>query len=81
MSDEPENLILVFLRRIDAKVDALAEEMRGVKHRLTTLGIAVANLAATEASHYASLASRLDRAEARLDRIERRLDLVELPAA
>jgi len=81
VSDQPENLILVFLRRIDAKVDALADEMREVKHRLTRLEIAVANLAATEANHYASLASRLDRCELRLDRIERRLDLVDMATA
>jgi uncharacterized coiled-coil protein SlyX len=76
MSDQPESIFLAFLRRIDAKLDGLVDELREVKHRLTTLEITFANQAATEASHYASLALRLDRTEMRLDRIERRLDLV-----
>jgi outer membrane murein-binding lipoprotein Lpp len=80
MPDDPENLVLVFLRRIDAKVDRLGEDVQDLKHRMTTLEQQVGALAATEASHYAGLASRLDRVEARLDRIERRLDLVDAPA-
>jgi hypothetical protein len=40
------------------------------------LEIAVANLAATEASHYANLALRAGRVDDRLLRIERRLDVV-----
>jgi hypothetical protein len=79
MSDEPENLTLVFLRRLDAKMDRVLEDMGDVKHRLTTLEIQVGQLASTEASHYAGTAMRLDRVEQRLDRIERRLDLVETP--
>lgn len=79
MPDDPENLVLVYLRRIDAKLDRLAEELADVKRRLTTLEIQVAQLASTEASHYANSAFRMDRLEARLDRIERRLDLTEVP--
>ena len=77
MSDQPENLTLVFLRRIDAKVDRLAEDVSDVRHRLTTFEIQVGHLVATEASHYAGTAQRLDRLEHRLDRVERRLDLVD----
>ncbi len=77
MAGEPEQLMLVYLRRLDAKVDAMALDIGDIKQRLTTLEIGVANLAATEASHYANLASRVDRVETRLARIEKRLDLVE----
>jgi hypothetical protein len=77
MADDPENLILLFLGRLDSKVDAMALDIGDVKQRLTTLEIGVANLAATEASHYANLAVRVDRIEARMARIEKRLDLVE----
>jgi tetrahydromethanopterin S-methyltransferase subunit G len=77
VSDQPENLLLVYLRRIDAAVAELRDDFRETKFRLTTLEQQVTSLAATEASHYASLSMRLDRVEARLDRIERRLDLVE----
>ena len=78
MSDQPENLMLVYLRRLDGKMDGLASDMRDVKQRLTAVEIQVGQLASTEASHYASTALRLDRIEARLDRLDRHADI--LPA-
>ena len=70
MPDEnPENIVLRYLRQIDAKVDRLSEDMRDVKHRLSTLEETVAGQS-----------RRMDRVEDRLDRIERRLDLAESPA-
>ena len=71
-----DNLVLEHLRHICGGLDALREDMRDVKHRLTTLEIQVTHLASTEASHYAGLAVRMDRTDDRLDRIERRLDIV-----
>jgi hypothetical protein len=76
MSDEPENLMLVCLRRPDAKMDGLREDIFDLKHRVTAVEIAVAGLAASQLSHYASLPARLDRVEQRLGRVERRLDIV-----
>ncbi len=76
MTDEPENLILVYLRRLDAKLDSVIDVLTDHSRRLTSLEIGLANVAATEASHYANLALRVDRVEERLLRIERRLDLV-----
>ncbi len=76
MSDQPENLMLVYLRRLDGKMDGLSADMRDVKHQLTTLEIQVGQLAATEASHYAGTALRLDRIEERLERLERHADIV-----
>lgn len=78
MSDEPENLVFVFLRRIDAKVDRLADDMADVKRWVTTLEIQVGQLVSTEASHYAGTMLRIDGIEQRLDRIERRLELVDV---
>lgn len=80
MSDQPESIILIDLRRIDAKVDRLAEDVQELKAGMTLVEQQISNLAATHASHTAILSSRLDRVEARLDRIERRLDLVGHPA-
>lgn len=74
MSDQPDNLMLVYLRRLDEKIDRLAEDMREVKLRLTALETAVGNLAATEMSHYAIMSDRTDRLTARIERIETRLD-------
>jgi hypothetical protein len=81
MSDPPENLISVYLRRIDQKVDGLADALRELKQRVGTVEIVTGNLAAVEASHYASLAGRLDRRDDRMERIERRLGRIDEPAA
>jgi hypothetical protein len=68
MMPEPDNVVLVYLGRIDEKVDRVIDDVRDIKFRVTNLEEA-----------QAGILRRLDRVEARLDRIERRLDLVELP--
>lgn len=62
---EPENLILVHLRRLSEQVAALHEDNREIKTRLGIIE-----------QQNASLSTRIDRLETRLDRIERRLDIV-----
>ena len=64
--DDVESLVLRHLRRIDTKFDRLIDDMRDIKHRMTTVEWSV-----PEQSR------QLDRVESRLDRIERRLDLVD----
>ena len=66
--------------RVDETLGALKVDMLAVKQRLTTLGIQVGSLPATEQNHYGSVMQRLDRTETRLGRIERRLDIAEAPA-
>ncbi len=78
MSHEPENRILAYLRRLDATLDGVVDVLADHGRRLTSLEIAVANLAATAARHYANLALRVDRVDERLRRIERRLDFVSV---
>ena len=68
MMPEPDNVVLVYLRRIDEKVDRVIDDVRDLKVRITNLE-----------EGQAGIQRRLDRVEARLDRIERRLDLVEPP--
>ena len=63
---EPDNLVLIHLRRISEQIDSLRGDNREVKTRLGILE-----------QQGASLSSRLDRIEARMDRIEKRLDLVD----
>lgn len=75
MSDQPENLILVYLRRLDSKMDMVIESLGDLKRRVTALEIQVGNLAATEMSHYANTNLRIDHLDSRFDRIECRLDL------
>jgi chromosome condensin MukBEF ATPase and DNA-binding subunit MukB len=68
MVEDPDNLVLVYRRRIDQKIDRLSEDVSDLKIRLTNVEEGMAGIN-----------RRLDRAESRLDRIERRIDLVETP--
>ncbi|MFC7396932.1 hypothetical protein ACFQU1_06965 [Chelatococcus sp. GCM10030263] len=74
MVEEPDNIALHYLGRLDEKVDALREDNREIKQRL---GLLEQRYVLLE-QQYASLSSRMDRIETRLDRIEKRLDLVEV---
>ena len=64
MAEEPDNLVLVMLRRIDSKVDRLVSDMHDVKVRLTAVEEGLAGI------H-----RRMDRMEDRLDHVEKRLEL------
>lgn len=78
MSGEPENLILVYLRRLDDKMDRLAAMVVDIETLVTSVEAKFAQLAASVSDlhgNFAAQSQRLDRIEARLDRIERRLDI------
>ncbi len=62
MSEQPDNILLVYLRRLDGKMDRLIEDGREVKQRLGYLE-----------EQGASISRRVDRLDLRLDRVERRL--------
>src|SRR4030081_2958812 len=68
MADGPDNIVLQYLRRFDAKLDRVVDEMLDVKVRLTAVeeGLAGVN-------------RRLDRVEIRIERVEARVDLVRPP--
>jgi len=63
---EPENIVLIHLRRMSEQMVLLHEDNREIKSRLGILE-----------QQGASLSSRLDRIDARIDRIDKRLDLSE----
>ncbi len=80
MSDAPDNLILVYLRRIDAKVDQLGEDVYDLKGRVSAVEMGLnavrrdlVLLAETDARQQVAI----DRHGERFDRIEHRLDLRE----
>ena len=80
MSDQPDNLVLVYLRRIDERLERIEVDMRDVKRRLTALEESQARMhqdIAAIRGDYAGLQLRMDRFDERLARIERRLDLAE----
>jgi hypothetical protein len=72
VSDGPDNLILVYLQRIDDKVDCLAVGQTDLGKRVTSLESKVELLH----GDFAAQSERMDRIVLRLDRIERRLDIV-----
>jgi hypothetical protein len=72
MADEPENLTLVYLRRIDEKLDRLVDDVGELRQRVTSLDEQAARIR----GDMVAMNSRIDRVQGRLDRIERRLDLV-----
>jgi cob(I)alamin adenosyltransferase len=75
MTEEPENLTLIILRRIETrmtsmeeKLDRMCDDLRDVKVRLSSMD-----------ENMAVVQRRLDRLDDRLDRVERRLGLIEAP--
>jgi predicted nucleic acid-binding Zn-ribbon protein len=66
MTEAPENIVLEYLRRFDRKLDSIADDMRDIKVRVTSVETGLAGVQ-----------RRIDRVEERLDRIERRLNLAE----
>jgi archaellum component FlaC len=73
MTDEPENLTLRFLRRIDENLDRLTDDMRDLKVRMTAVERQLGDIHVA----IAGVNGRIDKMEVRLERIERRLDLVQ----
>jgi predicted nucleic acid-binding Zn-ribbon protein len=80
MTDQPDNLMLVYLRRIDAKMDRVLDDIQDLKHRVTALEVGQSRIRQDIAELqglYAGSQLRMDRIDSRLERIERRLDLQE----
>jgi len=72
VSDATDNIVLVYLRRMDGKLDRLVENVADLGRRVTSLETKVALLH----GDFAAQSERIDRIELRLERIERRLDIV-----
>lgn len=66
MSDEPESLTLRMLRDIREVLGRVAEDVAGIKVRVTSLEIGVAGVN-----------RRLDQVDERLERLERRAGLLD----
>ena len=66
MADEPDNIVLIQLRRMDAKLDRLIDDVHDLKTRVSGVE-----------ENLAGVQRRIDRLELRVERIERRLDPVD----
>jgi archaellum component FlaC len=64
MADQPDNVVLVFLRRLDEKFDRMAADLGDVKTRVTSVE-----------ERLAGVNRRLDRLEGRFERIENSVEL------
>jgi septation ring formation regulator EzrA len=82
MTDEPENIVPVMLRRLDTKFDGMRDEFREIKGRLTNVETVLAAVA-TELGSLVGADARIrhsiDRLADRLERVERRLGLIDAP--
>ena len=83
MADEPENLILVYLRRMDQRLERVEQQNTEILGRMTMLELGMAGVRrdqGLDAGTTAGLQVAVDRLRHDVDRIARRLDLVEGPA-
>ena len=82
MTDEPDSIVLRYLREIRAGQDAVRDTLAEHTQRFGHLETAVAKLTRDVADLHVILAEhsgRIDRVVTRLDRIDKRLDLVDSP--
>ena len=80
MPDDPENLVLTYLRRLDGKMDRIAADLGDVKLRLQAVETGLLEVRREVVGLHGDvvqLTHRVDRLDERVARIERRLDLVE----
>ena len=78
MADEPENIVLHYLRRLDTKLDGVAADVREMKERLSSVEKQVAGVRVDFAdlrADFVRVEHRLDRVANRLERVEKRLEL------
>lgn len=66
MTDEPDNLVLRYLRNMDVKLDRTLEDLHDIKVCVTSIEESISGVN-----------RRLDRIEERVDKVERRLEMTE----
>jgi archaellum component FlaC len=73
VTDNVENMTLVFLRRIDERLDRIEGDLGDIKLRMTASKEHLASMMMS----LAGVNSRTDKIDVRFTRIERRLELTE----
>ena len=72
--DNVENLTLLFMRRLDQRLDRMESDLGDIKLRATATEEHLASIMMS----VAGLNSRMDKIDNRLGRVERRLDLTDV---
>jgi predicted nucleic acid-binding Zn-ribbon protein len=73
MSDQPDNILLIYMRRLDQKLDRLVDDVSDLKLRVSGVEAEIGRLRVD----IAGVNSRLDRLEHRIDLLDRRQDTGE----
>lgn len=73
MAQEPKDIVLEYLRRLDHKFDLMADDVRSLNLRMGSVERHLAGLVSSEVDQN----GELDRLKLRVERIERRLELTE----
>lgn len=71
--DDIANLTLEYLKRFDARLERISDDVSDLKERVGHLETSIAQ----QGVLIANMSNRMDRIDGRLQRIEKRLDLVE----
>jgi len=74
MSDEPDNIVLRYLRRIDERLDRVDTSLQNLIARACSVAAQVAGLR----KDFVRLEVRVDQMDDRMKRMERRLDLTDV---
>ena len=80
MTQDTENLILSWMRKLDAKFDAMNVDLQDIKLRQSEVTTSIAGLRrdqASDAGVSAHLQIQIDRLHGQVARINRRLDIAE----
>ena len=73
MAEDPDNITLRYLRRLDEKTDRMADALADMAVDIRSMKTHMAGFMQNEVVHDSAIASIRDR----LSRVERRLDLTE----
>ena len=80
MAGEPDNLVLVMLRRLDAKIDGIAEVQKDHSAQLAWIRDELINIRRDRVHDMetdAAIQKQVDRLRADVERLKRRLDITD----
>jgi chromosome segregation ATPase len=79
MTDEPENLVLVYLRRMDQRQERMEQHLVEIRARVSDLSrsAGLRRELASDAENVSHIQAQLDRLRDEMERVKRRLDITQ----